>query len=101
MLYNHRIHQRSISSMMITDYFLVQKSLKPGEHNGVFKLTVRFEQKGKPTYDKSQHFVLFCFCFFFLPNSLDCLELILHWHSLCWMNKCVFFLMVKMIMGTR
>ena len=97
MLYNHRIHQRPISSMTIMDYFLVQKSLEPEEHNGVFKLTVRCEQKGKPTYEKSQHFVLF----FFLPNSRDCLELILHWHSLCWMNKCVFFLMVKMIMGTR
>ena len=96
MLYNHRIHQRSISSMTITDCFLVQKSLEPEEHNGVFKLTVRCEQKGKPTYEKSQHFVLF----FFLPNSLDCLELILHWHSLCWMNKWV-FLMVTMIMGTR
>ena len=61
MLYNHRIHQRSISSMTITDCFLVQKSLEPEEHNGVFKLTVRCEQKGKPTYEKSQHFVLFFF----------------------------------------
>ena len=42
--------------------------------------------------------ILFYFC---LPNSLDCLELILHRHSLCWMNKWVFFLMVTMIMGTR
>ena len=41
------------------------------------------------------------FYLFFLPNSRDCLELILHRHSLCLMNKCVFFLMVTMIMGTR
>ena len=47
---------------MIKDYILLQKSLEPGEHNGVFKLTVWCEQKGKPTYEKSQHFV---FCFFF------------------------------------
>ena len=31
--------------------------------------------------------------YFFLPNSRNCLELILHRHSLCKMNKCVVFLM--------